>query len=315
MVSKRSRVGEFSLDKPEFSRSHPTQESDRLSLELENLIRYFMHMALISGIRDDFHVMSEAWMIVARVLLSVHMPFAFNTSIRYTEDGTVELTKMFKAVVVAACALAVDVSGDFEASFAHSAVAWATLFVEQIDGSGSTSSAKANCVQLMRMKMITGRALRWNIGSNNPAQAYCRILRRLRDKQCCQFCISLSSILSRQHASILQAISFLMAPLESSSDTIASTTIVYIHERSERTVPTPMNKRLRIPPSCATDLSTESVTNCLSYLESHKEYLESLITAIFDPPSQHVKTLATIEKEYFQESASTTDALSPAALN
>jgi hypothetical protein len=284
----------------------------------EILIEYFLHVAQIAGLHDDFNVFSEAWTITVRVLMSAR---ALNMTENVTGEhqGTpASIPRKFKAVVVAACALAVDVCGDFEAVYAHSAFAWAKYFVRQIQGTDAIGSSESDCYQLMRMKMIAGRALRWNIGFDTPVNSFYFHVEKLREYSACERCKQLFGPHTGQYELVLQSLSFLLLPKGQPCDVIAQTTLAFLHNRAERgAIPTPMGRCLvGTLPACLALLfpnmrTTGYVTDCLMIAQQNSEYVDYLLKAITSMrTSTAVKSLAAIEREYINES--TTDSQSSA---
>ena len=293
--ARRSQAGTSSCDPPEGHRI---------------LAEYFLHIAHVTGIHDDFQVMSDAWTITVRMLQSSGAIDNLTQDSQSTTSDEVILPRKYKAVVVAACALAVDVCGDFEASFARSAVAWGTFFMDQIQSSPNSRSAESDCMQLMRMKMITGRALRWDIGFNNPATSFCENLIRLRDNRECCACQRMSGSLSRQHTSTLIGISLLLSSRGDSSETVALVAVLFMHNpKSTRHVPTPIHNEMHLVPACLGSLFTHHakmshVVESLAYVHRHSDYVKYLISEVFNPrDTSTVKTLSMIEREYYKESS------------
>ena len=274
------------------------------------VIEYFLYIAHVTGIHDDFQVMSDAWSMTIRVLSASGVPAELSHRCESSPSEESTLPRKFKAVVFAACALAVDVCGDFEASFAHSAVAWGTLFIDQIQSSPRKRTHESDCIQLMRMKMIIGRALRWDIGFNNPATSFCEYLVRLRENRECPCCQRLSGDLSRRQTSTLQGMSFLLSPRGKSSDVIALVTILFMHKgNAVRQTPTPFNNNMHLIPACLSGcisqhVSVGDIVDSLAYVDRHSEYFQHLVSETFSTRNSNtINTLLMIEKEYFERSS------------
>jgi hypothetical protein len=285
---------------------------------LKTLIEYFLHISHISGIYDDMNVFSEAWTITIRVLLSAGVLNLAEYVFDDQHETVASFPRKFKAVVVAACALAVDACGDFEASYAHAAFAWATLFMNQIQGTDALRTTDSDCCQLMRMKMIAGRALRWDIGVDNPVNSFYSYIRKLRECFSCDCCQRLLEVTTVRFELVLQSLSFVLLPKGQSCDIIALSSIAYLHNQTEqKQIPTPMGRcRVTILPSCLDPLfqnseSVRLVYDCLEIIGQNSNYLNFLIKETNRlRTSRPEETLATIEREYIHES--TTDTQSSA---
>jgi len=312
---KRLRTGSRHLSE----RTKEPRTSKQVSINIGNgcgiLVEYFLHIAHVTGIHDDFQVMSEAWTITVRVLKGSGALADLCGDPPSSLKQEPALPRKYKAVVVAACALAVDVCGDFEASFAHSAVAWGTFFIEQIQDSTKNRTPESDCLQLMRMKMITGRALRWDIGFDNPATLFCRTLFCLRDNTECTVCRDLSAKLSRLQTSTLQGISFLLSTRGDSSAVIALVAVLFLHSPQRvNQIPTPLRNEMYLVPTCLSRLLTQEITlqilnDSAAYVHRNWDYVQNLISETFNPRNTSARTLSMIENEYFRDSSG--DVVSP----
>jgi len=193
-----------------------------------------------------------------RALEAAHIPIELSS---YDPEAPKCISSTLKAIVIAACSLAVDVTGDFDSPCTYSAVAWARFFSVELTGGNeylfndhSEQKVSENCNNLMRMKLIICRALNWNLAIYTHADYFTQCTKTLGDQSIhlCGVCNDIrysQSQFMQQSQSLLDILGQLFLPRHLSCEEIAQICFACMHDTWMVHIPTPLSSGKDIHPS------------------------------------------------------------------
>lgn len=159
--------------------------------DFSSVLSYFCRIVAMAGVKCDIYVVSQAWEITKRVMsagiddASEIIKSNDRTRNRSTTTNHIPpLPDSVKAMIITSISLAVDVCGDFEATFTNSVVAWSHILYLELSGRTDESSMShlitksdmaevdVNCRNFIRMKFMLSAALNWSIRSTTAADYF-----------------------------------------------------------------------------------------------------------------------------------------------
>lgn len=220
----------------------------RLEIDQDSVIKYFWRIIGIVGCSRDMYVVARAWHLCCSALAASLGTQEFpEMPVKPATTQQSDLPSEYKAVIVGAVSLAIDVAADFEAEYVVSGLTWGHLLyceiagitdtVDHTDGSvKSVAGTGQNARQLMRMKLVISQALSWQLRDPSVADSFALLFNQLVECGCtgCSSLRTASGIVNAFVGPILHSLAYILLPQGTSALAIALAVLWVARE----TVPT-----------------------------------------------------------------------------